>query len=99
MHGSHAEQLLAEDGVRVEAPFDGLEERTWTWTRPMGREAFLAMAASRSYVITAAEADRAHILAAVGELFDENRSLDGSGDETVDLPYRTRAFRGIRPHP
>ncbi len=99
MHGSHAEQLLAEDGVRVEAPFDGLEEHTWTWTRPMGREAFLAMAASRSYVITASEADRARILAAVGELFDANRRLDGSGAETVDLPYRTRAFRAIRPHP
>ena len=99
MHGSHAEQLLAEDGVRVEAPFSGLEERTWSWTRRMGREALLAMAASRSYVITAAEADRGRILDAVGELFDANRRLDGDGAEVVDLPYRTRAFRGIRPQP
>ncbi|WP_457101596.1 class I SAM-dependent methyltransferase [Microbacterium sp. P5_E9] len=97
MHGSHAEEMLAGDGVRVDDPFDGLEERSWSWSRTLGRGAFLDMVSSRSYVISAGESERARILAAVGELFDSQRRVDETGVEVVDLPYRTRAYRGIRP--
>lgn len=97
MHGSHAEELLADDGVVVAEPFSQLERRTWTWTRTLTRVALLDMVASRSYVITASEAERAGILAAVGSLFDERRIVDASGTEVVDLPYVTHAYRGIRP--
>lgn len=97
MHGSHAEEMLAGDGVRVGAPFGEVERRVWRWTRTMERAAFLDMVASRSYVITAAEADRTRILAAVEALFDENLQVDGRGREVVDIPYRTEAFRAIRP--
>jgi len=97
MHGSHAEEMLAGDGVRVGAPFGEVERRVWRWTRTVGRAAFLDMVASRSSVITAAEPDRARILAAVEALFDENRRVDGRGREVVDIPYRTEAFRAIRP--
>ncbi|WP_194395767.1 hypothetical protein [Microbacterium atlanticum] len=55
------------------------------------------MAASRSYVITAAEAERSAVLAAVSALFDERRLTDAAGAEVVDLPYVTHAFRGTRP--
>jgi hypothetical protein len=59
------------------------------------------MVASRSYVITASDAERAGILAAVADLFEERRRSepDGSGDGagTITLPYVTRAYRGIRP--
>ena len=97
MHGSHAEEMLAGDGPQVTAPFDRMEERTWTWTRSLTRSALLDMVVSRSYVITASESDRAAILAAVGALFDERRITEASGVEVVDLPYVTRAYRGIRP--
>ncbi|WP_203581329.1 class I SAM-dependent methyltransferase [Microbacterium hibisci] len=97
MHGSHAEEMLAGDGPRVAEPFDGLEARTWTWTRSLSRAALLDMVASRSYVITAPEAERAVILAAVAALFDERRITEVSGAEVVDLPYVTHAYRAIRP--
>ena len=73
MHGSHAEEMLAGDGPQVAEPFDGLEAKSWNWTRSMSRAALLDMVASRSYVITASDADRSAILAAVGRLFDERR--------------------------
>jgi len=97
LHGSHAEEMLAGDGTQVADPFDALEARTWTWTRSLTRAALLDMAASRSYVITAPDADRAAILAAVSALFDERRLTDATGAEVVALPYVTRAFRSIRP--
>ncbi|MEZ3159684.1 class I SAM-dependent methyltransferase [Microbacterium sp. BWT-B31] len=100
MHGSHAEEMLADGGVRVGAPLAAVEERTWTWTRPLTRAAFLDMVSSRSYVITASDSDRATILAGVDALFDERcRSDEGDaqGLEVVDVPYVTRAYRSIRP--
>lgn len=96
MHGSHAEEMLSGDGPRVAEPFPGLEARSWHWTRSLTRAALLDMVASRSYVITASDADRRAILAAVGTLFDERRITDGTGAEVVDLPYVTRAYRAIR---
>lgn len=69
----------------------------WAWTRSLTRSAVLDMVASRSYVITASDDDRAAILAAVGRLFDERRVTEASGVEVVDLPYVTRAYRSIRP--
>lgn len=96
MHGSHAEEMLSGEGPRVADPFTGLEARTWTWTRALTRSALLDMVASRSYVITASDADRADILAAVGALFDERRRGE-SGSDVIDLPYITHAYRGIRP--
>ncbi|WP_019181195.1 class I SAM-dependent methyltransferase [Microbacterium yannicii] len=97
MHGSHAEQMIAEDGPTVEAPLGPLENRTWSWTRTLDREGLVQMVSSRSYVITASSEDRARVLGAVGDLFDANRRVDESGAEVVDLPYLTHAFRGIRP--
>ncbi|MCC2030653.1 class I SAM-dependent methyltransferase [Microbacterium allomyrinae] len=96
MHGSHAEQMLSGDGVRVAPPIGQLEDRTWSWSRTLGRRALLDMVASRSYVITASEVDRARILSAVDALFDQNRRVDDTGAEVVDVPYRTTAYRGIR---
>ncbi|MET0813284.1 MAG: methyltransferase domain-containing protein [Microbacterium sp.] len=92
MHGSHAEQMLGGDGVRVGAPFPEPEERTWSWTRILDRDAFLAMVASRSYIITATADERARILGEAGALFAAN----ANADDLVELPYITRAFRTVR---
>lgn len=96
MHGSHAEQMIADGGPRVGEPFGALEKRTWRWTRTITRDALLDLAASRSYVITAPAPERARILAEVAELFDAQRRRE-HGVEVAELPYRTEAFRTIRP--
>jgi SAM-dependent methyltransferase len=97
MHGSNAEEMLAGDGVRVDAPFAEVTKRSWRWTRTLGRSAFLDMVSSRSYVITASDDDRARILDGVGELFEANRRRDADGADVVDIPYVTSAYRAIRP--
>ena len=51
------------------------------------------MASSRSYVITASDDEKARIRRDMDALFDE---LGLHGDDTIDLPYVTRAFRAVR---
>lgn len=93
MHGSNAEIMLADGGPEVAAPFGPLEERSWEWVRPITRDRLHRMASSRSYVITASDAEKARIRREMDELFDE---LGLDDDSTVDLPYVTRAFRAVR---
>lgn len=97
MHGSHAEQMIAAGGPVVEAPFGDREAGSWRWVRPMTREELLDMVASRSFVITAPEPERRRILREVGELFDTQRRVGDDGADFVDVPYRTEAFRALRP--
>ena len=97
MRGSHAEEMLAAGGVRVAAPFGEAEREVWTWTRTVGARRFLDMVASRSHVITAMPGERERILAEAGELFDAHSHEDAAGDRVVDLPYRTEAYRAVRP--
>ncbi|MET0861030.1 MAG: class I SAM-dependent methyltransferase [Microbacterium sp.] len=96
MHGSHAEEMLAEGDPRVAHPFEELESARWRWTRPITRDQLLAMARSRSYIITATSEDRAAIERGLAELFDQ---IGAVGDRAVDLPYVTRAYRAVRPSP
>lgn len=96
MHGSHAEQMIADGGPRVGAPFGPLDTRTWHWTRTITLDALHDMVSSRSYVITATSPERTRILGEVAELFDAQRRVE-HGVEVADLPYRTEAFRTIRP--
>ena len=94
MHGSSAEQVLADGDPPVAAPFARVEGAEWRWTRPMNRDTLLAMARSRSYIITASAPDRDEIESGLATLFDE---IGAVGDRVVDLPYVTRAYRAIRP--
>ncbi|QKJ19078.1 class I SAM-dependent methyltransferase [Microbacterium hominis] len=94
---SNAERMLAEGGPRLAAPFGRADRAVWRWTNRQTRAVFLDMVASRSHVITAPEAERARILSAASELFDERCRLDGSGLEIVEIPYRTEAYRAVRP--
>ncbi|MCB8044890.1 class I SAM-dependent methyltransferase [Microbacterium oxydans] len=93
MHGSHAENMLAEGDPTVSAPFSGLEQERWEWARPVTRDVLHRMAASRSYIITASDEEKARIARELDALFDE---LDLHGDATIDLPYVTRAYRAVR---
>lgn len=92
MHPSTAETMFAEGGPEARHPFDAFEREAWDWERPIARSAFLDMVSSRSYILTAAPDERERILREVGELYD---AVGGGGP--VALPYRTEAFRGIRP--
>ncbi len=94
MRGSHAETMLSAGDPPLCAPFDGLEERRWSWSRPMTRETLTAMVHSRSYVITAAAGERERIDRAAAALFDQ---IGAVGAVEVELPYLTRAFRAVLP--
>jgi SAM-dependent methyltransferase len=93
MHGSPAEQMIADESVTVFEPFGALEERRWEWTRAMTRAELHAMAASRSYIITAPDEEKARIAHGMDALFDELGLVDGA---TLEMPYVTAAFRAIR---
>lgn len=95
MHESNAEVMMAEGGPVVAAPFAGIEERRFEWSRPMTADRLLAMARSRSYLITAAETQRARIEGELLDLFGELPALADGG--TIELPYVTHAFRALRP--
>ncbi|MFP3786897.1 hypothetical protein SB769_37470, partial [Burkholderia sp. SIMBA_024] len=61
MHGSNAEIMLAAGDPVVAAPFGPLAQQRWEWVRPITRELLHTMASSRSYVITAADDEKARI--------------------------------------
>ncbi len=61
MHGSHAEIMLAEGDPVVTAPFGPLDQERWEWVRPVTRDVLHRMAASRSYIITAPDDEKARI--------------------------------------
>ncbi|WP_100811454.1 MULTISPECIES: class I SAM-dependent methyltransferase [unclassified Microbacterium] len=94
MHGSNAEQLIADGGPRVAAPFAGLERRERAWSRRMSRETLLEMVRSRSYVITAEPADRARIERQVLAHIAAHPSP--AADGSIEMPYVTHAFRAVR---
>ncbi|WP_149084803.1 MULTISPECIES: class I SAM-dependent methyltransferase [Microbacterium] len=93
MHGSNAEIMLAEGDPVVAEPFGPLAQERWEWSRPMTRELLHRMAASRSAVITADDAEKARIRRDMDALFDE---LGLQGDAVIEVPYVTRAFRAAR---
>lgn len=94
MHGSAAEALLASDeGPRIEAPFGDFKRQTWSWSRRMTRDLMNDMAFSRSYLITASDDERERVRTELDELF---RELGLTGDNEIELPYVTQAFRATR---
>lgn len=94
MHPSAAEKMVADGGPTVGEPFGDMEARTWAWSRPMTRASLHDMVNSRSYVITADDAERARITREVDALLDE---IGAIGTEVVEMPYITDAFRALRP--
>ncbi|MEV7620197.1 class I SAM-dependent methyltransferase [Microbacterium sp. NPDC089321] len=93
MNASAAEEMLDAGGPTVATPFGEPEAERWEWLRPMTREQLHRMAASRSHLITASEAERDSIRKDMDDLFDE---LGLEGDATIDVPYVTWAFRALR---
>lgn len=95
MHKSGAE-LALEGEVEIGSPFGPTETFELSWKRPMTLDLLLEMVRSRSYVITAPEAEREAILAGVRELVEAEPALSGQAE--FDLPYVTRGFRAKTRH-
>ena len=96
MGESHAEQLLCSGGPRIEAPFAPPETARWEWTRQMTVPEIIAMAESRSLLITMPEPERARTLGEIRTLLAEHP--DSAGRERIPMPYVTRGFRAEAPH-
>ncbi|MBV0894455.1 class I SAM-dependent methyltransferase [Microbacterium sp. NC79] len=94
LHASSAEEMIAAGEIRVNDPFGALEEHMLEWKREMNRADLQAMVRSRSYFITAAEADQNRMITEVNALLDR---LGVVGEQTIAMPYVTKAFRATRP--
>jgi len=89
------ERDMGSDAPVVGAPFGPVERHDVAWVHELGREEFLAMIASRSYVITLSPDDRAALLRDVERLLDthpDTRDLD-----LIRLPYVARCSRAVLP--
>lgn len=93
MRGSVAEQLIAQSGPSVAAPFGPLEHETWEWARPMSSDDVRAMARSRSHYIVGSVEYRAQVDHEVAAVLAELNDDDGE----ISLPYVTHAFRTSMP--
>ena len=65
------------------------------WVYRLSRDAVVDYVASRSYIITMAEDQRAQVLASVRELVATHPSLHGATE--VSLPQVTRCSRAVLP--
>jgi SAM-dependent methyltransferase len=80
-----------EDRGLIGPPFGPVEHRDVEWEHRLSRDALTDLAASRSYVITMPDEQRAAVLAAVRRLADTHPGPDGA-DELV-LTYVTECYR------
>ena len=90
LHGPERQSMGAEN-PRVGLPFGPVQRFDTTWVQELTADGLLELAASRSYVITLPEAERARRLERVRELLAGHPALAGS--ERVALPYVTRCSR------
>ena len=86
-----AELHRSEHAGTVGPPFGPVEHLSVPWQHRLSPEELVDLAASRSYVITMPEAQRAAVLAAVRQLTRTHPKLAGRRDLVV--PYLTECFR------
>jgi SAM-dependent methyltransferase len=90
IHQADDQRDLSEN-PSVGAPFGPLERHDTHWIHTTTPHGVLDLVASRSYVITLPDDERATVLAAVADLLDNHPDLQAS--DTVEIPYRTRCWR------
>jgi SAM-dependent methyltransferase len=79
------------EALRRPELFEAIQERTFAFTRELGRDDFVEGIGTSSAVATLPDAERRATLRRVGELHDE-AAVNG----VVVLPYVTRAYRTTR---
>jgi SAM-dependent methyltransferase len=94
MHASPAELMVAGPGPRLGPELGAPERLDVRWTRRMSHDEVLAMAASRSYLITAPPDERARILDEIRRMLTSHPALAGAAE--LEMPYVTTAFRAVR---
>ena len=90
MHPAEGE-IFMETGRIDRGAFGELESANFEWSQDFTREELLDLVRSRSYFITAGEAEQASILRGINELLDTDP--DVGGRSSWSMPYVTRAFR------
>lgn len=75
------------------SPIETFEER---WTLTMSHDDALAMVRSRSNFITASDAEKERVIAAVQRFLIEDPDLAAS-PTSISMPYITRAYRARKP--
>ena len=71
--------------------FASVETRSFRYEQQLGRQGLVDLVASRSWVGTRSESERAAILAEVRQIYDAE-----AGEAGVTLPYVTLAYRAQR---
>jgi SAM-dependent methyltransferase len=90
MHPAEGE-IFVGSGTIQQGPFGAIESANFEWSRDFSRDDLLDLVRSRSYFITAVEAEQASILDGVNALLDTDP--DVGGQTSWSMPYVTRAFR------
>ena len=90
MHPAESE-IFMETGRIDRGRFGELESANFEWSQDFTRDELLDLVRSRSYFITADDAEQASILLGVNGLLDTDP--DVGGRESWTMPYVTRAFR------
>jgi SAM-dependent methyltransferase len=85
--GDHRRQ---DRGI-IGPPFGPVERCDVGWTHRLSRDGLIDLAASRSYVITMPDRERAAVLAGVARLADAQLGVNGAGE--LVLPYVTECYR------
>ncbi|MCU1575844.1 MAG: methyltransferase [Leifsonia sp.] len=93
-HPAESETFL-ENGTIQRDGFGEIESARFEWSSEFTRDELLNLVRSRSYFITADEAEQTSILAGVNGLLDTDPDLVGRDSWT--MPYVTHAFRMRRP--
>jgi SAM-dependent methyltransferase len=84
------EHPRADRGI-IGPPFGPVEHCDVEWAHRLSRDELIDLAASRSYVITMPDQERAAVLAGVAQLAD--RRLGTAGPDELVLPYVTECYR------
>jgi SAM-dependent methyltransferase len=80
-----------QDRGIIGPPFGAIERSDVEWTHRLSRDELIDLAASRSYVITMPDRERAVVLAMVADLADTRLGENGAGE--LVLPYVTECYR------
>lgn len=92
---SAAELFIAEHGVRVVAPMGPLTQESWLWVRTLTPDTLLDLVRSRSAYLVAEPDAQQRMIDGVRELLTSHPDL--AGRDSFAMPYRTVAFRSLRP--
>src|ERR1019366_4559040 len=76
MHPAEGEIFMATGHI-ARGPFGEIESASFEWSRDVTRDELLDLVRSRSYFITADEAERSSILRGVNELLDRDPDVGG----------------------